>query len=601
MNSVVPASPSGSPRHEPEVAVDAVTTLASNASAEEKDNLHKNPAVDIFAYIESRLVFQNTTLFIIVINAGWIFIDVEWNHTSLRKNGRLPLEPGSTVVENLFCVYFTFELVVRFLAFRKVHFCLWDAWFVFDSALVLFMVIETWVLPLVELISGAGGDGGGVLSNFSSFRLLRLLRLTRMARVMRFFPELMTLVKGMARAMESVFFVLLFLIMMTYVGAILFTAQLGIPGPDPAPKDDAEPTAADLFSDMGTSIMTLFTNGVLGDNLADTLFKIKDESLIMMWLFAGFMVISGLTLLNMLIGVLCQVIEDTSREEHETQQVASLRACLIKAFNEVDTSHDGEIAEAEWNEIGKSPEVRESLRKLGVPEKDMDDRLHQMSVTLFGTQSQRISVIHPEHQVHRGLALNEFCDRIIELRWDTPAAMMDVQLFNKQYNDDCLWLHAKLEKIGASAKALTLEADDAPENDATSQGNSLGPGGGPPQPATPSSNMPLAPGMVPDNSVVPWTGSEFQTAQLSTPSKKSDDWALESVPSPSVGHVSPPARGCASEAWRWVPDGQPPSERGTEHDIIRSIPTALLLHSLKARLERSVPGQPFCGSPQELS
>merc|ERR1719223_1947067 len=91
--------------------------------------------------------------------------------------------------------------------------------------LVLFMVIETWVLEIVNLVMGGGG--GGILAKFSALRLLRLLRLTRMARLMREVPELLTLVKGMINATRAVSFILMFLLLCMYVFAIIFTAQLG--------------------------------------------------------------------------------------------------------------------------------------------------------------------------------------------------------------------------------------------------------------------------------------------------------------------------------------------------------------------------------------
>ncbi len=76
------------------------------------------------------------------------------------------------VVENLFCFYFTGEVLVRFMSFaRKVN-CLRDMWFKFDSVLVTFMVIETWILPVA-----LAGSGGGGLSNLSALRLMRLVRL----------------------------------------------------------------------------------------------------------------------------------------------------------------------------------------------------------------------------------------------------------------------------------------------------------------------------------------------------------------------------------------------------------------------------------------
>merc|ERR1719504_611801 len=91
-----------------------------------------------------------------------------------------------------------------------------DNWFKFDFVLVSFMILETWIMPLVA-------SGGGGLSQLSILRLLRLLRLTRMARLMRSVPELLTLIKGIVAATRSVFSTMVLLILTTYVFGIIFT------------------------------------------------------------------------------------------------------------------------------------------------------------------------------------------------------------------------------------------------------------------------------------------------------------------------------------------------------------------------------------------
>ncbi|CAJ1368789.1 unnamed protein product [Effrenium voratum] len=384
-----------------------------------------------FARLANNERFQHITLGVIVLNALWIFVDVQWNHSALRgEDGRLPLEPYSIAVENAFCTYFTLEVICRFLAFRKFRYCFIDAWFVFDLTLVIFMVLETWVLALIELASGGFNAGGGVLSNLSSFRLLRLLRLTRVARLMRFFPELLTLVKGMVRAMQSVGFILLFMVVVTYVFAIVFTSQLG--EWDYVPPADAEdPTAKELFGDMGSSMMTLFTNGVLVDDLTFTLTEIRKESLALMWAFMVFIIISGMTLLNMLIGVLCQVIEDSSREEAEARQLHELKMCLVEAFQATDESQDGLINEEEWAKIATNKKVQAALLKLGVEDSMMEERLKQMQESLFGRRNgteaaEAEAAEEPERQ--DGLSFEEFVDQVADLRMDTPASAMEVEM-----------------------------------------------------------------------------------------------------------------------------------------------------------------------------
>jgi len=223
--------------------------------------------------------FVNFTLLVIVLNGLWIGFDVEWNHPSLKKNGVSPLESEAFIVENLFCGYFTFEIGLRVLAFGRKNFKVpLRFWFVFDFVLVAFMVTETWIMLIVDYFTGGGG--GGFLSKFSTLRLLRLSRLTRLLTSL---PELLVLIKGMLNATKAVAIVLGFMVMLMYVFAIVFTAQLGhSESPEKLEADpywvrDTDPTAQELFGSLGDSMLSLFTRGMLCDNLAETLEAIKDR------------------------------------------------------------------------------------------------------------------------------------------------------------------------------------------------------------------------------------------------------------------------------------------------------------------------------------
>mmetsp|Transcript_53975 Transcript_53975/g.167080 ORF Transcript_53975/g.167080 Transcript_53975/m.167080 type:complete len:308 (+) Transcript_53975:1-924(+) len=229
------------------------------------------------------------------------------------------------------------------------------------------MVLETWVMPLAAAASGGGRSGD--LPGLGSLRLLRLLRLTRMAGLVRFFPELMTLVKGMVRAMESVGFVLAFLVIITYGAAIVFTSQLSVPPGEGSPSEEEsgeDPTAAQMFGDLGSSMMTLFTNGVLGDNLAQTLQAIKDESLWLMWLFVLFMLISGVTLLNMLIGVLCEVVSAVAAAEREEAAISLVKQTLLVMLKRLDTDGSQTLTREELFAVIHDPASLQVLLDLKV-------------------------------------------------------------------------------------------------------------------------------------------------------------------------------------------------------------------------------------------
>merc|ERR1719163_1371889 len=85
------------------------------------------------------------------------------------------------------------------------------------------MVLETWMMSMVMLASGAGGSNpAGNASILRLARLLRLSRMMRMARLLRAMPELLILIKGMIASLRSVSFVFMLLIIILYIFSIAF-------------------------------------------------------------------------------------------------------------------------------------------------------------------------------------------------------------------------------------------------------------------------------------------------------------------------------------------------------------------------------------------
>jgi Na+-transporting methylmalonyl-CoA/oxaloacetate decarboxylase gamma subunit len=453
----------------------AVTKLSKRSVAETE--------VSLFAKIAAHEYFQNTTMAVIVANAVWIGIDVNLNHDNLKKDGKKPLT-WAPIVENLFCVYFSVELLIRFVAFPVKRQCIFDAWFVFDGILVACMVLETWLMPLIGLLAGGSGEGGG-LAALSPFRLLRLLRLTRMARLMKFLPQMLTLVKGIFAAARSVGFIFLFLVMVIYVFGILFTSQLedrkkhpltpycedekaaGLDESDGClkPSEFGE-TAQDMFASLGDSMMTLFTRGVLGDNLAETVQAILDcggddkhkkmftKGFMLMWAFWIFFIITFATLLNMLIGVLCEVINSVAEEEDERAMVEGLEKNLGHAFSEVDENHDGIVTEVEWNHMTSHPEVAKNMGEI-FEDDDMDMRLDQLHNLFFerdeddpGTQAREDD----------GLKLNHVIEHVIAMRPTCHASALEMEMLANNVATDQDLMCTQLQSIEERLRKVLGEA-----------------------------------------------------------------------------------------------------------------------------------------------
>lgn len=309
-----------------------------------------------------------------------------------------------------------------------------------------------------------------------------------MARLMQHFPELLTLVKGMISATRAVSFILMFLVLCMYVFSIVFTAQLGDPL---APENfyaqrywesDSDPTANELFGSLGDSMMTLFTRGMLGDNLAETLQAIKDRggqidcpdnntivrvkgeqeicertggSLMLMWLFILFMIISAFCLLNMLIGVLCEVIQDSAEQENESSQLSELRHHMAQAFIQIDTSKDGLITAQEWGKMKLEKTVRASMANLGVEEQQMDERLDQMQESLFGAldmgdeeeDADALCELDQKEKKSKGLSFEKFIEKVVEIRPDTPASALDIEILRVRVEREAKKYNARLDFI----------------------------------------------------------------------------------------------------------------------------------------------------------
>lgn len=427
--------------------------------------------------------FQNTTLFVVVLNGIWIGIDVDLNHPSLEKDGKLPLEPWATVVENLFCVYFTFEIVARIVAFGKRN--LRDKSFWFDFVLVAFMVIETWIMVIIEAIMGGGSSG--VLAKFS---ILRLMRLSRLSRIMTSLPELLTLVRGIMNAAKAVTIVFVLMLVIMYVFAIVLTAQIGDPyAPehtmDPYWVTDEDPTAIELFGSMGDSMMSLFTRGMLCDNFAETLQAIKDRGgewvchdidgeeacgreggeVWLMWVFVTWMIISAMMLLNMLVGILCEVIDGTAKSEIAASQVSELREHIDIAFKQIDTSGDNIITPSEWKEMRCNKLVSASFGRLGFTSDHMEEFGAEIEERLFGSKDEHLVSTPGDHSPggkithvkssngpaccagEKGIPMEEFVTNILDIRPDKDASYLDMYILQTTAERQEAQFNSQMDRI----------------------------------------------------------------------------------------------------------------------------------------------------------
>jgi len=273
--------------------------------------------------------FEYTTFGVIILNAAEIGADVNYKALNPVPDNLYEGPLFFILAECFFAAYFSVEIILRFIAYNiKLH-ALRDGWFVFDSILVCFMVLETWVLPA----TGASGH----LKQLAVFRLLRLGRITRMARLMRQVPQLMIIVKGMMAAIRAVGWIAALLLMLTYAGAILFTGEYheGLDNPDPTERTEQ------LFGTMGKSMMSLFVMGTILDDITFCTDGIRKgpKAGFMLAGFLLFVLISSFMMLNMLLGVLAEVVGNSAEGHKKTAKEEQTRVAFVQALSEL--THGG--------------------------------------------------------------------------------------------------------------------------------------------------------------------------------------------------------------------------------------------------------------------
>jgi hypothetical protein len=304
-----------------------------------------------WAGIARSSLFDISSIVMIMLNALWLAVETDYNDEALLVNA----EPPFIIVENLFCAFFVWELFVRFMAFKVKADTMKDSWFMFDSVLVSFMAFETWILSLLVLMSG--GALGANSSSTSVLRVVRLFRMTRAARVAKLLkavPELMVIGRGIVIVARTVVVIMCLLVMIIYTFAIVFT-QL-------AKGTGLENT---ICSDMLTTMSTLLLGGILPD-FAPTTEAFYDEDFFFAVFFFVFILLAYVTIMNMLIGVLVEVVAVVASVEKETNQVASVKRVLQKWAPEEDKNGDNLFGVDEFKSMLNKDGCARDLNDVGV-------------------------------------------------------------------------------------------------------------------------------------------------------------------------------------------------------------------------------------------
>merc|ERR1719159_1864323 len=89
-------------------------------------------------------------------------------------------------------------------------------------------------------------------------------------------------------------------------------------------------------------MFSLLCAGTFLDDIADVLMDFRDTNLVILVIFLVYVLLSCLTILNMLIGVLCEVVSAVSANEGETALIIDTQKQLESVFNELRKERGGD-------------------------------------------------------------------------------------------------------------------------------------------------------------------------------------------------------------------------------------------------------------------
>ncbi|CAK8988099.1 Cation channel sperm-associated protein 1 (CatSper1), partial [Durusdinium trenchii] len=340
--------------------------------------------------------FETVVYGFIVANVIWLGIDAIVNQEDLLINA----EAYVIAIENVFCIFFLSELMVRLGAYTSLIHAVKDPWIIVDSLLVLGMVLETWIFYMILQFAEVDFS----LIDQSSLRLLRVLRVSRVARIVRILralPELLILVKALGVATRSVFFTFCLLLLVIYLFALACTT-IG--------KDTTSGDA--FFKTLGQSMFTLFFNGLFGFDLPSIATVIFADNTMLAIVFCLYLVCAPLTMMNLLVAVLVEVVGVLAIAEQEMVQTQYEWDQMRIALSEL--GEDDNITIDQFKKLLDKREALMGMRALGI---DVIAMLETPQLIFGETPS---------------LTFAEFTEIILALRDSNTATVRDINTLAKR-------------------------------------------------------------------------------------------------------------------------------------------------------------------------
>jgi hypothetical protein len=394
-------------------------------------------AEGLFQFIAKHTYFENTTLGVIVINALWISVDTDGNTADTMFQAKWYFN----VMDSLFFIYFVLEVLIRFCAFKRKIDCLKDNWFKFDLILVILYAFDPFTLSIIAKVQG----GSGLNLPTAILRLFRLARLSRLVRMLRSLPELMIMVKGMVTATSSVVYSLGLLMIITYVFAIAVRNLLPTKTEEECMLEYEDDCIENqFFPNVPQSMHNLIIFASFCDDLQPFMWALKAQMppiLVLAWIYVA---LASLTVMNMLIGVLCEVISAVALEENESVMVDQVHEKFGAIVETLDENNDGTISWDEFKAMLELPEALKALEEVNVNPESMVD----MAEDVFFEDGEPVAV-----------PMEDFMGMVLDLRGGQQATVENIMGLGKRFSQKFMTVQSRIVNLENTVSTMSQRSD----------------------------------------------------------------------------------------------------------------------------------------------
>lgn len=241
------------------------------------------------------------------------------------------------VMENLFVIFYTTELILKLCVHRCFYFCNQDMrWNIFDAVLVAFSLFD---IMITHIVLAAESDGGG--GNFTFMRTLRILKMARVLRglrVMRFFLELRLMLNSLVGSLSSLFWSIAMLGLIFYIFGLVFVQGVSnyLMFDEGADPNNLEKYALIMkyFGRVERACLSLYQACTGGDDWYIFFEAISVMDTMYQLLFIFFIAFSQIALLNILTAIFVQRAMKLAEPDQETKAM-EVRGTEVEQYEEI--------------------------------------------------------------------------------------------------------------------------------------------------------------------------------------------------------------------------------------------------------------------------